>query len=54
MAEFCRDYLETRRDEPLTIVDLGSSIITALIALYLLKQAGVMSVSTWRRAGMSI
>ena len=24
MAEFCRDYLETRRDEPLTIVDLGS------------------------------
>ncbi len=24
MAEFCRDYLKTRRDQPLTIVDLGS------------------------------
>ncbi len=24
MAEFCRDYLEARRDEPLTILDLGS------------------------------
>ncbi|MDQ6912605.1 MAG: class I SAM-dependent methyltransferase [Verrucomicrobiota bacterium] len=24
MAEFCRDYLGTRRDQPLTIVDRGS------------------------------
>jgi hypothetical protein len=24
MAEFCHDYLAARKDEPLTIVDLGS------------------------------
>ncbi|HEY1583847.1 MAG TPA: hypothetical protein VGF73_12190, partial [Chthoniobacterales bacterium] len=24
MAEFCRDYLEPRHSEPLTIIDLGS------------------------------
>jgi hypothetical protein len=45
MAEFCNDYLAARKDEPLTIVDLGSCDYNGSSS-YFRRNHGV---ETWRR-----